>query len=161
MIASTATPATSAGLTLRDIHLPPPPPWWPPAPGWWLLALVLLIVLAGLGWWLWRVAHRRGMRRALRREFDVALATGAAAAQLAAVSERLRRAAHLADAGATSLHGQAWLRFLDGDDPRRPFSTGPGRVLLDGPYQASASDDAVQALLPHARRRYLQLLGLR
>ena len=108
---------------LRDIHLPPAPPWWPPAPGWWLLAAA---VLAG------RDRRRRSCdagdassalpspRCSTRRSMPPPTPT----AQVAAMSELLRRAARRRDAQADRLQGDAWLRFLDGATSSRVFAHG-------------------------------------
>ncbi|WP_128809166.1 DUF4381 family protein, partial [Xanthomonas translucens] len=84
--------------------------------------------------------------------------SGAAPAQVAAVSELLRRAARRRDPAAAALQGEAWLRFLDGGK-RQDFSAGPGRVLLDGGYRRDLEHAQLQALLPLARRRFLELMG--
>jgi hypothetical protein len=146
---------TPQQLPLRDVHLPPAPPWWPPAPGWLLLGAAVVLALGiALGLWAWR----RTRRRRWQRQFDAALATGAAPAQVAAVSELLRRAARRRDPAAAALQGEPWLRFLDGGK-RQDFSAGPGRVLLDGGYRRELDHAQLQALLPLARRRFLELMG--
>ena len=153
-------------LPLRDIHLPPEPPWWPPAPGWWLLAALLLILLLVAGRWLaarWRL--RRARRRLLAacaelerrhppREQPLAWLAGA--------SELLRRAVRQHAPEALPLQGEAWVRFLDGGRADAPYSTGAGRLLLDGPYLRQLEADAIDGLpallrerldtLPEARR---------
>ncbi|MBO9828675.1 DUF4381 domain-containing protein [Xanthomonas sp. A2111] len=145
-------------LPLRDVHLPPAPAWWPPAPGWWMLAAVLLLAIgAALFVWL----RRRQRVQRWQRQFDAATRTGEPPAQVAAVSELLRRAAQRRDPAAAALQGEEWLRFLDGGDKRQPFSAGPGRVLLDGGYRPSLDPGQVQALLPLARRRFLALMAAR
>jgi hypothetical protein len=143
---------------LRDIHLPPPPGWWPPAPGWWILAAAVLMG------WLWIVrrilrarAHRRRIANALR-DYDLALANGQdAPAKIAAASLSLRRAAKMREPAAALLEGDAWLRFLDGDDPAQPFSNGAGRLLVDGGFRRSIDADIAPALVL-ARARFAQLL---
>lgn len=143
-----------ADLPLRDIHLPPDPSWWPPAPGWWLLCLLLLIALfwaaRALRGWLGR--RRRAAR--LAAEFRRAAALPDPAARLAAISELLRRAARLRDPAAASLSGEDWLRHLDAQDGLAPgvFLTGPGRLLLDGPFRPQVSEQDVAALVDPARR---------
>jgi hypothetical protein len=142
-------------LPLRDVHLPPAPPWWPPAPGWLLLGAAALLALGvGLGLWAWR----RARRRRWQRQFDAALGTGTVPAQVAAVSELLRRAARRRDPAAAALQGEPWLRFLDGGK-RQAFSAGPGRVLLDGGYRRELDRAQLQAMLPLARRRFLELMA--
>ncbi|AKK68692.1 DUF4381 family protein [Xanthomonas translucens] len=146
---------TPQQLPLRDVHLPPAPAWWPPAPGWLLLGASVLLAL-GIAFGLW--AWRRARRRRWQRQFDAELGSGAAPAQVAAVSELLRRAARRRDPAAAALQGEAWLRFLDGGK-RQDFSAGPGRVLLDGGYRRDLEHAQLQALLPLARRRFLELMG--
>ena len=145
-------PADNPALVLRDIHQPPAPPWWPPAPGWWLLAAVLLLVIAGFSWWAWR---RRQRRVAIARLFDdnVAAAAGPAA-RVAAMSELLRRAAQQRDPHAATLVGDAWLRHLD-------LEGDCGALLLEGGYRRVVDADAVEALRPLARQRFLQWMGVR
>lgn len=150
---------TPGALVLRDIHQPPAPAWWPPAPGWWLLAALLLAALAFAIWIAKRRAHRR---RAIAALFDDTVAQAPTApARVAAVSELLRRAARRRDAGADRLHDEAWLRFLDGDAGGALFSTGAGRLLLDGGFRRDIDQAQLAALLPLARRRYLQLMAVR
>ena len=137
-------------LPLRDIHLPPAPPWWPPAPGWWLL---LGAALAGVAlWFWWRRRARESALAAARRELQ-ALRDRASNADavivLQQISVLLRRLA-LSEfprreiAGVT---GEAWLDFLDRPLSGRPFSTGPGRVLLDGPYRPKMKGVEIALLL--------------
>ena len=147
-------------LQLRDIHLPPEPSWWPPAPGWWLLAIVLCLLawhLTRLGLRHWRARQRR---LALVNEFDRVLALSEPAVQLAAISQLLRRAARSSDPAAASLVGSAWLEFLDRSAAggSAPFSQGPGRLLLDGPYRMDLDPASVAALIAPARQCFLRLV---
>lgn len=142
-------------LPLRDIHQPPAPPWWPPAPGWWLLAALVLAALALALWW-WRSGRSR--RAGIARLFDERVrAAPTPAARVAAMSELLRRAARRAEPRADRLQGADWLAFLDGKGEARPFSDGPGRVLLDGGFRRALAEEDASALLPLARARYLEL----
>lgn len=145
----------TAAPVLRDIHLPAEPSWWPPAPGWWVLAALAALALA---WWLRRLARARRLqraRRALRDELERLRAEAHdGAAQVAAMSMLLRRAASRYAPHAVTLRDDDWLRFLDGPDETRPFTEGAGRLLLDGPYRrqidardADALADAVRARL--------------
>ena len=137
-------------IPLRDIHLPPAPPWWPPASGWWLLMGCLLAGVALYFWWR-RRAH--GSARAAARRELLALRERAlnedAATLLPEISVLLRRLS-LSEyprreiAGVT---GEAWLEFLDRPLSGRPFSTGPGRILLDGPYRRNPQSVAIATLL--------------
>jgi HAMP domain-containing protein len=142
--------SAAAGPVLRDIHLPAAPSWWPPAPGWWILAGLALLALAWLAWRLHRRARLARRTRVLERAWQELLARHPADRQpaqlVAGLSELLRRCARLHAPQALPLQGEAWLAFLDGDDARRPFREGPGRLLLDGPYRPQVAADEAQAL---------------
>lgn len=149
------------GPVLRDIHLPAEPGWWPPAPGWWVLAALLLLVLGLL---LHRWLHRRRLARAraeLLGELDALLAQhrDTPAGRLAAMSMLLRRAGKRYAPAMHAAQGDAWLAFLDGDDPGRPFSSGAGRLLLEGPFRRQVDDADVDAVTALVRRRLPQFVG--
>lgn len=161
-----------ATLVLRDIHMTPAPSWWPPAPGWWLLA-VAFVAVVGLAVFLRARAGRR--RRRIAQWFDHAVdASPSPTAQVATISELLRRAGRRRDPLADRLEGDAWLAFLDDDAPKgkrrgrrakppatvpRPFTEGAGRLLLDGAYRRDVDGAQVEALRRVARQRFLQWMG--
>jgi hypothetical protein len=148
-----------AALRLQDIHQAPPPSWWPPAPGWWLLAAIVLLVVGVIAWRLWR---RRRRRRAITRLFDDALARASTPqAQVAAMSELLRRAARNIDPGADTLPGERWLAFLDRGLPSPVFVGRLGEVLLDGGFRRSISQADADALRVAARARFLDWMAAR
>lgn len=144
-------------LDLRDIHLPPDPSWWPPAPGWWLLTLLLVTVVLLLS----RALHRAHRRRRDRATLLAALADlrrlhpveSQPVALLAALSELLRRASKRHAPQALTLRDEAWLQFLDRGLPGQPFSAGPGRLLIDGPYRRTVDPADVAALATLVERR--------
>ena len=144
-------------LVLRDIHQPPAPGWWPLAPGWWgVLALVVLALLL-VAAWTWR---RRQRQRAVAALFDSTLASlDCPAAQVAAMSELLRRAARRRDPMADRLQGEAWLEFLDAGTGRDAFAGDAGRLLLDGGFRPDTDAAAVAVLRPLARARYLDWMA--
>lgn len=165
------------GLVLRDIHQPPAPPWWPPAPGWWLVFAVVALVLLAWGYLGWR---KRRRRRAVIAVFDAAVSAAGAdpAAEIAALSALLRRAALRRSREAATLDGEAWLAFLDGGvgngPPRnppsrtrppnrllenRPFSTGPGRLLLDGGFRRDVDPALVPPVRALARERFVEWMA--
>ncbi|MFQ6312974.1 DUF4381 domain-containing protein [Lysobacter capsici] len=81
----------SAPLALRDVHNTLAPSWWPLAPGWWMVIGALALIAVAL-YALRRWRERR--RRRMNEVFDRALAAAATpAAEVAAMSELLRRAA--------------------------------------------------------------------
>jgi hypothetical protein len=140
-------------LPLRDIHLPPEPGWWPPAPGWWILALLPLAAAAGIVLWRRRVRRlRRAAVTVARNELEM-LRTGAGSRDarevirdLSALMRRLAVSLY-PRRDVASLTGAEWLHFLDGPLPERPFSTGPGRILVEAPYRPSVDPAVIAPLL--------------
>lgn len=144
----------------HDIRLPPAPGIWPLAPGWWVLALLAALAIVVAGRWSWRRLSRRIRRRQLQTLFERSLAASTEpASRLAILSQLLRRAARAAAGDAVAqLTGEPWLQWLDGEDPQKPFTHGPGRALLHGPFQKPAvAAMAFDAVLPIVRQRFLQL----
>jgi len=149
---------SAASLPLRDVHLPAPPGWWPLAPGWWLLIALVLAALLAIGAVWMRRRHRRKRWRAL---FDAALAAAPSpSARIGAASELLRRAARHAAAGAATLQGGDWLRFLDGAGGH-DFSEGEGRLVLDGGFRPDIDEALAARACLLARRRFLELMERR
>jgi Flp pilus assembly protein TadB len=144
-----------ATLVLRDVHVPASPSWWPPAPGWWLVFAGVLLAVAGIAAWRFVVRRRR---QAWQRWFDATSEAHSAAEQVAAISERLRRAARRLDPSADRLEGEAWLQFLDGKRGHA-FSQGPGRLLLDGGYRRDVPPGELAAAIGVARARFLELMA--
>ena len=155
-------------LVLRDIHQPPAPSWWPPAPGWWWLGAALLA--CALLVYAWR-RHRALRRARMAAEFDGPVdRSPTPAAQLAAMSNLLRRAARRHHSDADALEGDAWLQALDtpvstrlprAARPSNEFSDGPGRLLLDGPFRRDVDAREVEAVRDIARARFLDWMGVR
>lgn len=145
--------AFAPALPLKDLHPGVAPGWWPPAPGWWLvLAVVLVVLLLAGGWWY----RRQRRRRAIAALFDATLAAAPTpVAQVAAMSELLRRAARRIDPHADRLEGDDWLRFLDAGLPSPAFQQGPGALLRDGAFRPEVDPAEVVALRDVARRRFL------
>ena len=144
-------------LVLRDIHQPPAPGWWPPAPGWWIVIAVVALALLLLVAWSW---HERRRRRAVAALFDDAITVaGTPAAQVAAMSELLRRAARRRDPLADRLQGEDWLAFLDAGTRLPAFGGAIGRLLLEGGFRLDTDAAAVAALRPLARARYLEWMA--
>lgn len=152
------------GPALADIHLPLAPGWWPPAPGWWLLALIVLALLFVLWRGLRRHWRLQGQRRVLHAAFEQVLAEtsapGQEARQVAALASLLRRAALLHAPGVACLQGEDWLLFLDAGAPEKPFSHGPGRLLLDGPYRRQVEPEAARALVGLVAARLPAFVGV-
>ena len=151
--------AQAQHLALNAIHVPPAPSWWPPAPGWWLLAAVLLLPIAFA---CWRIARRRWRRRRWATLFDTTIATAnTPVAQVAAMSELLRRGARQVQPSAGTLAGDDWLRFLDHGLPQPVFAAGAGALLRDGGYRRALSVAEVEALRVVSRARFLDWMAAR
>jgi hypothetical protein len=150
------------GPVLRDIHLPPDPSWWPPAPGWWLLLAIALVLLAWILIRLGRQLRQRRWRHGVLAELErIAQRHRGApdtARLLADISNLLRRASRLVDPAAVALLGEEWLRFLDTVTGNTQFTTGVGRVLLEGPYRRQVEVD-VEALTGLTRSSLTQMLA--
>jgi hypothetical protein len=146
-------PATDAGPTLRDIHLPPAPGWWPPAPGWWVLAILALGLGAWLVVYLYKTWRRRRYRRAVMRELDRCIATvrNDPAALAATLSNFLRRLCKHQDATKAALAGEPWLAHLDRGIDSDEFTLGVGRALIEAPFRQTMQYDSA-ALIVLVRR---------
>ena len=142
-------------LVLRAVHVPPAPSWWPPAPGWWLGAGAVALVFVVL-WWIGRQRRRRKL--AWQKLFDDACGDAAPVAQVAAISELLRRAARRVDKQADRLQSEDWLRLLDGQK-QKAFSEGVGRLLLEGGYRRDVPADEFAAVKTLARARFVELMA--
>ena len=142
-------------LVLRDVHVPPAPSLWPPAPGWWLVAGAVVLALAILYW----IRRRRRLRAmGWQKLFDDTCGDAGPAAQVAAMSELLRRAARRVDAKADRLQGEDWLRLLDGQK-QKAFSEGAGRLLLEGGYRREVPPAEFAATKTLARARFLEMMA--
>lgn len=144
-------------LPLRPAHDPPPPSWWPPAPGWWLVAAVVLVVFGLIAWWRWR---RLQFRRRCERIFQTRLAAAKTpAAEIAAMSELLRRAARRREPAAVAFAGEAWLRVVEGGRRGPHFDEAQRSLLLEGGFRPQVAAGDAAALRAPVLRRYLQLMG--
>lgn len=147
-----------AELPLRDIHLPSPPGFWPPAPGWWVLGAIVLLVLVLAArfltrWWRQRRRRVRLIAALDRLLGDLPVDAQAAALKLGDLSVFLRRWTKSAYPDAIALNGAAWLNFLDGGDPGKPFSVGAGRLLEDGPFRRQVDPDSLREIGVLLRKR--------
>ena len=137
-------------IALRDIHAPDPISWWPPAAGWWLLSAVLLMVVA-ITWSVWHWIQKNRLVKLALRELDALEADyqlhGNSQQLTMALSALLRRvclaqACKLAGGGEVAgLTSESWLSFLEQNLEDKPFSNGPGRILLVAPFQRAEDMD--------------------
>mgnify|MGYP001813760079 CR=1 FL=1 len=133
---------------LRDIQELDPVSWWPPASGWWLLLglaiLLLAVLILGLrnlrkyppGSWN-RDAYRRLMH--LKKQAPD-LSDSDLAGQLSGLLRRIA-VVRLGRIQAAGLSGDAWLKWLQEQDPRAYDWPQKGRLLLTLPY-APATDSS-------------------
>ncbi len=136
-------------LPLRDSALPPPIiTWWPLAPGWWLIVGAVVALAAGLLLW-YRRRRRTRLRRFALAQLTLLRATYAesrdAHALAADLSMLCRQVLLVARQGRDlgSVTGEALLMALDALVPGQEFFTrGPGRSLLEAPYDPSSTFDA-------------------
>ncbi|UHQ20871.1 DUF4381 domain-containing protein [Lysobacter sp. KIS68-7] len=141
-------------LVLRDVHAAAATPWWPPAPGWWLVFAALAIAIGAYAFF---ARRRRMRRRAIARLFDDTLAGAPSpTAQVAAMSELLRRAARVRNPAADRYAGDAWRDYLDAGAKQRLFDDDTGALLIDGAFRRDVDEVTVAALRERARRRYLE-----
>lgn len=135
-------PAQTGPLAqLKDIHVPAPVDAWPPAPGWIILAVLAVVLVASLGYWLYRRYHaNRHRREALRElarlkaEYDAANDAATYLHDYAALLKRTALTTYPRGAVA-QLTGEAWVDFLDRTANTDEFSMGAGQVLVQGNYQ--------------------------
>ena len=145
---------TPPDLVLRDVHAAEAAPWWPLAPGWWIvLACIAVLAIVGLA----LVQRRRARHRAIVRLFDDTIARAETpAAQVAAMSELLRRAARRKAPDAVAFQGDRWRAYLDAGARTALFDGDAGTLLLDGAFRRDVDPAAVADLHRRARRRYLE-----
>jgi hypothetical protein len=129
-------------LPLKDIHLPEAITWWPLAIGWWVLIVVIIAAIYGC-----YLLFKRLTRRTATKDATLVLqgikqqANDDVLRTIKELSACLRRVAISLDSReeAASLVGDAWLAYLDNSMDGEPFKTGVGRLLVDAPYQRSAT----------------------
>lgn len=135
-------PGSSPLDQLADIHLPDGVSWWPLAPGWWILMGIIVLIVTAFILWRKRYIKRRYRQQAitlLQQAYGQYQVDQQSAVYLQQLSELLRRVARTSYGGLfnPSIKNKAWLQWLDQSCPelKQKFSTGPGQLLLTGPYQ--------------------------
>lgn len=126
---------------LKDIHLPAPISWWPLAPGWYVviaLALILTLLLTYQMYKKHRYALAKKQALSLLALYQEQYEKKPHAPETSAhISELLRRVAlvYYPRKEVASLHGEAWLHFLNQTGKDIDFSS-VRTMLLDAPFQA-------------------------
>lgn len=126
---------------LKDIHLPSPISWWPLAPGWYIVIAFALILTLALAYRMYkRHGYALAKKQALRllntyqEQYEKKPNAPVTSAQ---ISELLRRVAlvYYPREEVASLHGEAWLNFLNQTGKDIDFSS-VRTMLLDAPFRA-------------------------
>ncbi|MFT4060599.1 MAG: DUF4381 domain-containing protein [Legionella sp.] len=125
---------------LKDIHLPESVSFWPLAPGWYMVMTLILLLLFYLMYQVHqRHRHALAKKKALalldtyqqryEQEHNVAITS-------AYISELLRRVAlvYFPREQVASLHGEAWLQFLQQTGKGSDFNS-VREMLLDAPFK--------------------------
>lgn len=149
-------------LPLRDIHLPEAIGWWPPAIGWWLLLILIPLLLLLIVLLYKKLTRKTPVKTAKRLLIEITNNKDLdATAKLEAISVLLRRTviSHYSREDSASLTGDEWLAFLDQPLEEKSFSTGPGRLLLTGPYQSKPPSETEIMGLIELSKRWLKVLG--
>jgi hypothetical protein len=135
---------------LEPVPEPPPVSWMPQTVGWiWLGIALVVVILTGLRW---LVRHRRAT--AYRRAGLAALAAAGDDPARIAVILRRTALAGFPRSEVAGLTGADWLRFLDRTMAGDGFVSGPGRIIAEAPYRATAPDPALSRLAQRWVRRH-------
>lgn len=125
---------------LKDIQLPAPVGWWPLAPGWYCLMVLGFLLIVGSTVVIYR-RHRNALPKkqalSLLKIYTVQYKQDRNA-QLASarISELLKRVAlaYFPRQQVASMHGQAWVTFLNQTAKGVNFEPVKG-MLLDSPFK--------------------------
>jgi hypothetical protein len=125
---------------LKDIHLPQSITWWPLAPGWYVVLLIIMFSIIGVVYFF----HRRQLNALAKNQALELLKTYKeqyekdrnAQQASARISELLRRVAlvYYPRAEVASIHGNAWLEFLNQTSKGIDFNPVKS-MLLDSPFK--------------------------
>lgn len=148
---------------LKDLHLPEAISWWPLAPGWYVVLLLSVLVLLGLNYSLKKRENRfKAKNQALalldsyQKEFELNCNAQTCSAQ---ISELLRRVAlvYFPRAMVASLHGQAWINFLNQTSKGIDFNPVQS-LLLESPFKTPREEDLIPLI--NRTRAWIKQRGL-
>jgi|SRR5690554_989356 len=137
-------------LPLEDIILPPAVGLWPLAWGWWLLIVISTATLIGLTVWL--VKRIRLKRKTLHAQKQLASSTHALKDTdlYIAINTWLKIQAQEAYPFAPSLHGDAWVEFLNKSAGKTIFTGQQAQALSQGLYQKNSIECSSNELIQSA-----------
>ncbi|MCP8898693.1 DUF4381 domain-containing protein [Gilvimarinus xylanilyticus] len=136
---------------LKDIHSPEAIGWWPLAPLWWVIIAIALLAVVALAFALHRLYRANQYRRdalAELRQMPDDKNNQDFARRINTLLKRTAVACYGFERCAT-LHGQAWVDFLQTSAPR--INSANAHVLADAPYHPAPELDQ-QALRDYAAR---------
>jgi len=137
---------------LKDIHLPKPIGAWPLAYGWYGLMLLVFLSAIGVSYFIFkRRKYARPKKQALellstyKQHYEKEKNTQVTSAR---ISELLRRVAlvYFPRKEVASLHGEAWIHFLNQTSKKVDFKPVQG-MLLDSPFKTSEKIDLQPLIL--------------
>jgi len=141
---------TEALKDLKDVHEPAAIVFWPMAPGWWLLIFLLVASLIGVYYWKKhrKPPYKKLAQTALKQLHNEYELNGDEKMFIQSLSTLIRRIA-LAVYGrqVSSLTGNQWLKFLNETGNTDAFTVGPGKMLIDAPYQSTPNINVKDLLL--------------
>jgi len=135
---------------LKDVHEPTAILFWPIASGWWLIFFLLMASLIGVLYWKKhrKPPYKKLAKTALKQLHDEYEINRDQKFFIQSLSILIRRIA-LAVYGqqVSGLTGDKWLKFLNETGNTDAFTVGPGKMLIDAPYQSTPNVDINDLLL--------------
>ena len=110
--------------------------FWPPQPGWYVVLFLLILVLAYLGYRIWKYRRKNAYRKAAMVRLEKLRTENMGKDAIIMVNQLLKATAI---AGfdrneVASLHGDEWLEFLDRSAYMNSFMNEPGRLLANSSF---------------------------
>ena len=110
--------------------------FWPPQPGWYVVLFLLILVLAYLGYRIWKYNRKNAYRKAAMARLEKLRNENMGKESIIMVNQLLKATAI---AGfnrneVASLHGDEWLAFLDRSGSMNSFMNEPGRLLANSSF---------------------------
>lgn len=138
-------------LPLEDIILPPTVGFWPLAWGWWLLIVILIATVIGLSVWLIKQARLHKRIKQAEKRLISSTHTLDSTELYIAVNTWLKIQAQESYPFAQSLHGEAWINFLNSSAGKTVFADEQVRALSQGLYQQDSVECDTNELIKSAR----------